>query len=69
MLSSSQLPTRFPVGTKYVLEGRGPSVRRYVELPNGRRIKLSNRKAAPCGCAARQEISIIADQSADLVDA
>jgi len=34
-------PTKaFPVGAKYVLEGCGGIVRRYIQLPNGRRIKL-----------------------------
>lgn len=44
MLNSPNLPTRFPVGTKYVLEGRGQFVRRYVEFPNGRKLKLKMRK-------------------------
>jgi hypothetical protein len=43
---SSSLPTRFPVGAKYVVEGRGGDdgqlrvFSRYVLLPGGRRIKL-----------------------------
>jgi hypothetical protein len=43
---SSSLPTRFPVGAKYVVEGRGGEdgqlrvFSRYVVLPGGRRIKL-----------------------------
>ena len=43
---SSSLPTRFPVGAKYVVEGRGGEdgqlrvFSRYVVLPSGRRIKL-----------------------------
>jgi hypothetical protein len=49
MLNSPSLPTRFPVGTKYVIEGRGQFVRRYVEFPNGRRVQLKMRK----GFAAR----------------
>ena len=37
-------PTRaLPIGTKYVLEGRGALVQRYIELPNGHRIKLKTR--------------------------
>jgi hypothetical protein len=43
MRSATQLPKRFPIGTKYVLEGHGGVVRRYIELPNGRRIKLEPR--------------------------
>ena len=43
---SSSLPTRFPVGAKYVVEGCGGEdgqlrvFSRYVVLPGGRRIKL-----------------------------
>jgi hypothetical protein len=45
MASLPRLPARFPVGTKYVIEGRGLFVRRYIELPNGRRVQLARRKA------------------------
>jgi len=51
MRKSTRLPTRFPPGTKYVLESHGGTVRRYVELPDGRRISLPSRKALTC-CAA-----------------
>jgi hypothetical protein len=64
MRSSTRPPTRFPIGSKYVLESLGPSVRRYIELPNGRRVQLATRKAVSCTCAAKQQISIIPDQSA-----
>jgi hypothetical protein len=64
MPSSSHLPTRFPIGTKYVLESRGPFVRRYVEFPNGRRIKLATRKALPCTCAEREQTTIVPDHDA-----
>jgi hypothetical protein len=43
---SSSLPARFPVGARYVVEGRGGEdgqlrvFSRYVVLPDGRRIKL-----------------------------
>lgn len=50
MRKSTRLPTRFPLGSKYVLESRGATVRRYVELPDGRRISLPSRKAVTC-CA------------------
>ena len=43
--SAFQLPRRLPVGTKYVVEICGEFVRRFVELPNGARIPLRNRKA------------------------
>jgi len=58
----------FPVGTKYVLEGRGLFVRRYIEFPNGRRVQLTTRKAltcTPCTRAAWQQIGI----TPDVVDA
>ena len=45
MLSRTRLPEHFPIGTKYVLEGCGPFVRRYIEFPNGRRITTHN---PPC---------------------
>jgi hypothetical protein len=44
---SSSLPTRFPVGARYVVEGRGGEdgqlrvFSRYVVLPGGRHIKLA----------------------------
>jgi hypothetical protein len=64
MYSRAHLPTRFPVGSKYVLESFGPFVRRYIEFPNGRRVQLATRKAMSCPCAVEQPISIIPDQSA-----
>jgi hypothetical protein len=37
----SRLPSRFPIGTRYVIEGRGGHVHlRYLEFPDGRQIKL-----------------------------
>ena len=51
MPSSSRLPARFPVCTKYVLEGRGLFVRRYIEFPSGRRVHLATRKALTCTSA------------------
>jgi|RhiMethySRZTD1v2_1073278.scaffolds.fasta_scaffold13807_6 hypothetical protein len=48
-----KLPRRFPENTKYVVEACGPLVRRYVELPSGRRVHLRSRKAKPCICAER----------------
>ena len=58
MRKSSRLPTRFPEGTKYVLESHGGEVRRFVEFPDGRRITLSKRKAASCLCAD-DDVSIV----------
>ena len=66
MAIASHLPTRFPVGTKYVLEGRGPFILRYVELPDGRRFRLSTRKALTCTCA---DTSIVPEQLVEPVDA
>jgi hypothetical protein len=54
----SHLPSRFPAGTKYVIERRGSVkgmmlVHRYVEFPDGRQIELSARLVpACCGEAA-----------------
>jgi hypothetical protein len=63
---ASLLPKRFPVGAKYVVEGHGPFVRRYIELPNGRRIQLSTRKALTCICA---DSSILPEQLIEPADA
>jgi hypothetical protein len=66
MHSSSRLPTRFPVGSKYVLESRGPFVLRYIELPNGDRVQLSTRRALSCICAASLQMSIVPDQRTEV---
>ena len=47
------LPERFPIGTKYIVESRGSVVHRFVELPDGRKISLPSRKAIPCSQAER----------------
>jgi len=40
-VSSKQLPSQFPVGTRYVIEGSGGRVHlRYLEFPNGQQIQL-----------------------------
>jgi hypothetical protein len=69
MLNRTRLPARIPIGTKYVLEGRGPFVRRYIEFPDGRRVQLATRKAMSCTCVKSQQTSIIPDQGAVVVDA
>jgi hypothetical protein len=56
MPKSKRLPTRFPEGTKYVLESVGGMVRRFVEFPDGRKISLPTRKAQTC-CA--EEVRIV----------
>jgi hypothetical protein len=58
MRNSARLPVRFPAGTKYVIEGRGSFVERYVEFPDGRRVQLAKRKAASCNCAAQQRAAL-----------
>jgi hypothetical protein len=46
---SGQLPSRFPVGTKFVIEGRRARegevhvIRRYVEFPDGSHLRLPAR--------------------------
>jgi hypothetical protein len=36
-----RLPNRFPVGTRFVIEGRGGRIQlRYLEFPDGRHIDL-----------------------------
>jgi hypothetical protein len=58
-----RLPARVLLGTKYVLEGRGQFVRRYIEFPDGRRIHLSTRKALSYGCVELQKLSIVPDHT------
>jgi hypothetical protein len=59
MARSARLPRRFPVGTRYVVEGRTGAKglfqvsARYVVLPNGRRFDLPA-KAASGGSRARR---------------
>ena len=60
MRKSSRLPSRFPVGTKYVLESRGGVVHRYVEYPDGSKFALSPREPATCECLALSIVPEIA---------
>lgn len=53
----THLPKRFPADTKYVLEARGPLVRRYLEFPDGRTVELAPRKAQVCRCQAAREFA------------
>jgi hypothetical protein len=52
---SSLLPKRFPVGARYVVEGRGGEdghlrvVSRYVVLPGGQRINVPSDPSQPRG--------------------
>jgi hypothetical protein len=53
----NRLPSRFPVGTRYVIEGRGGRIRlRYLEFPDGRKVDLPADLAArkSRGAAARR---------------
>jgi len=39
--SAVRLPNRFPVGTRFVIEGRGGHIySRYLEFPDGRQVVL-----------------------------
>ena len=39
--SAVRLPNRFPVGTRFVIEGRGGRIHlRYLEFPDGRQVVL-----------------------------
>lgn len=39
--SAARLPSRFPVGTRFVIEGRAGHVHlRYLEFPDGRQVVL-----------------------------
>jgi len=39
--SAVRLPDRFPVGTRFVIEGRGGRIHlRYLEFPDGRQVVL-----------------------------
>jgi hypothetical protein len=48
--STSRLPARFPVGTKFVIEarrcGRGQIYSRHVEFPDGTLVRLPEHPAA-----------------------
>jgi hypothetical protein len=50
----SSLPRRFPVGTRYVIEGRGGRISlRYLEFPDGRKVELPTDLAARSSSRAR----------------
>ncbi len=62
---SSGLPSRFPVGTKFVIEGRpggnGRVFSRYLEFPDGTRVRLPRHgekpKAAPRSAQRRSLVT------------
>ena len=43
MAYSNKLPKRFPVGTKFVIEGKGKVYSRYLEFPDGTCVSLPAR--------------------------
>jgi hypothetical protein len=50
---TARLPTRFPVGSTYVVEARGAVqgmtlMHRYVRFPDGRRVELAARLVPAC---------------------
>jgi hypothetical protein len=51
-LRASHLPSRFPIGTRYIVEGRGGAEgrlrvqSRYLEFPDGRHVDLPVRPFA-----------------------
>jgi hypothetical protein len=49
-----RLPSRFPVGTRYVIEGRAGRILRYLEFPDGRKVDL------PADLAARTKSRVAA---------
>jgi hypothetical protein len=56
--SASRLPSRFPVGTKFVIEGRrGGEFSRFLEFPDGTCVRLPKRpvkrKTAPTARRSR----------------
>ena len=65
MSKPSGLPARIPDGTKYVLVSEGAIVRRFLEFPSGRKVRLTNRKAMT---GAKQRTSIVPNHVTDLVD-
>jgi hypothetical protein len=61
MASSNKLPKRFPVGTKFVIEGKGKTYNRYLEFPDGTFFPLP---ARPVPAALRSKAPISRRQSA-----
>ena len=54
---SESLPSRFPVGTKFVIESRGGgAVSRYLEFPDGTHIALPMRPPARKPRAAKRRL-------------
>ena len=52
---TSRLPSRFPVGTRFVIEGRGGRIHlQYLEFPDGRQIELPADLAKRAGSPSRR---------------
>ena len=56
---TSGLPSRFPVGTKFVIEGRpggkGRVFSRYLEFPDGTRVRLPKHGEKPKAASRRPQ--------------
>jgi hypothetical protein len=44
MSRANRLPSRFPEGTRFVIEGRAGLISRYLEFPDGRHLDLPVRR-------------------------
>lgn len=55
--SANRLPARFPIGTKFVIEGRpGGDLSRFIEFPDGTKLRLPKRSAASTTAGRRARI-------------
>ena len=55
--SANRLPARFPVGAKFVIEGRaGGEVSRFIEFPDGTKLRLPKRPSASAPAGRRTRI-------------
>jgi hypothetical protein len=53
--SAVRLPNRFPVGTRFVIEGRAGRIQlRYLEFPDGRQVVLPSEAPARGNSRRRQ---------------
>jgi hypothetical protein len=53
--SAVRLPNRFPVGTRFVIEGRAGRIHlRYLEFPDGRQVVLPSEASARDNSRRRQ---------------
>lgn len=55
--SANRLPARFPVGTKFFIEGcAGGEVSRFIEFPDGTKLRLPKRPSASAPAGRRTRI-------------